>query len=165
MATVLYFSMHTGKRLALPRDEMISQVTRCEKQTFSRTEALDFGTELKKRNFELIIMVDDDDNLQVNRPICMSAYMVLAFVKPGNTVILHKICVQPKYKSQGLGSKILKAQIERLRGRGCSKLQLWSDDSNVIARKMYTSIGFRKVSSVPNYYAPGRNGVQMVTYL
>ena len=162
MAAVLYWSMRTETKLALPREEMIAQVIRCEKRTFPRREAFDFGTELKKRNLALLIAVDDDSMTATTR---MAAYMVLSFVKPGNTATLHKICVEPHYRGQGIATKALKAHAERLKSRGCSKLQLWVDENNALARKLYTSIGFEEMSSVPNYYAIGRTGVHMVLRL
>ncbi|KAL9131776.1 MAG: hypothetical protein Q9217_000381 [Psora testacea] len=166
MATVFCSSMHTGTKLVLPRDEMIAQVIRCEKQTFSRNEVLDFDIELKKRNLELIIVVDDGSMaLTKQADVDVAAYMVLSFTKPGNRVTLHKICVQPKYRAQGLASRILRAQIEILKRRGCSKLQLWVDESNNLARRLYVRTGFQKVNSVVDYYAPGRTGVQMVFQL
>ena len=135
------------------------EVIACEKKTFARSEAFDFHSEMKKRNIELVVFVDTDHSNA--KDVCVVAYIVLSFSKPGSHVFLHKICVQPGYRGQGIATQKLREITKGLKSRGCSKLQLWVKENNTLALKLYHKLGFEQVSHVRNYYGSGQNGLQM----
>lgn len=160
MANIVINSLHTGESLRAAKDELIHQVQHVEKKTFPRREALDFSAELQKRNTDLVIIVDDAEGFTPAKPK-MVAYMVFVHLKAGNVVLLHKICVDGEYRRRGIAKFVLEAQAERLKKQGCTKIQLWVDEGNVPARALYNVLGLEEVSTVNDYYAAGRNGIQM----
>ena len=161
MANILINSLHTGESHRAAKDELIHQVQHVEKKTFPRREALDFSAELRKRNMDLVIIVDEANLYTLARPR-MVAYMVFVHLKAGNTVLLHKICVDGEYRRRGIARTVLEAQAERLKKQGCTKIQLWVDEGNVPARGLYNGLGLEEMSTVNDYYAAGRNGIQML---
>lgn len=136
------------------------QIERAEKRTFGRHEALDFTTELKKRNLELVVAYDETNEIVPGTP-ALVAYLVFVYSKPGNTVTLHKICVQKSYRRRGVARFMLSKLVERLKKQGASKIQLWVDESNASAKLLYQGVGFEEVGRVSDYYAINRTGVQM----
>lgn len=160
MATIMTISLRTGKPLPVPRQAVLPQVERAEKKNFARHEAFDFHLELKKRNLDLVIILKDDGVLPMETPR-VAAYAVFVHCKPGNSAILHKICVVDDFRRHGIATKILATQIEKYTSRGCSKIQLWVDEQNMPARSLYERAGFHETNKVEKYYAPGRTGLQM----
>ncbi len=160
MATILTMSLQTGKHLCVSKQAVLPQVERAEKKNFARHEAFNFHLELKKRNVDLVIILKDDGIPPRETPM-VAAYSVFVHSKPGNFVMLHKICVLDDFRRQGIAKKILATQAEKYTNRGCSKIQLWVDEQNMPARSLYESVGFQKMNKVDNYYAPGRTGIQM----
>ena len=161
MANVIIKSLHTGKNVQVAKSELIQQVQHVEKKTFPRRDALDFSTEIQKRNTDLVIIVDDAGVFTPARPELV-AYMVFVHLKAGNAVLLHKICVGREYRRRGIARLVLEVQAERLKKQGCNKIQLWVDEANVPARHLYKGLGLEEVSKVNDYYAVGRTGIQMI---
>lgn len=160
MASITYLSLNDPyKQLILPaRAEIVAMVKHAEKRTFPRHEIFDFDTELRKRNTELIVILDE--NLF---PKAVVGYLV--FTRIQRTALLHKICVIEDYRRQGIARKILKKQIEKLRSRNCEKILLWVDEMRRPARCLYTGLGFKDTDWLEDYYAPGRHGIQMTLQL
>lgn len=161
MANVIINSLRTGGKLQIAKDDLTRQVQRVEKKTFPRREAMDFNTELQKRNMDLVIIVDDAGVVTPAGPNLV-AYMVFVHLKAGNAVLLHKICVSEDYRRQGIARIVLESQAERLKKQGCSKIQLWVDEGNAPARCLYKVLDLKEVSRVDDYYAVGRTGIQMI---
>lgn len=157
-------SLRTGKHLPVSKQTVLPQVERAEKKNFARHEAFDFHLELKKRNVHLVIILKDDGNQPKETPVVV-AYSVFVHSKPGNFVLLHKICVLEDFRRQGIATKILATQTAKYTSRGCSKIQLWVDEQNMPARSLYESAGFKEMDRVEDYYAPGRTGLQMALEL
>ena len=160
MATIITMSLQDGKHLPVSKQAVLPQVERAEKKNFARHEAFDFQLELKKRNVDLVIIVKDEGIPPRETPT-VAAYSVFVHSKPGNFVMLHKICVLDDFRRQGIAKKILGAQTQKYTNRGCSKIQLWVDEQNMPARSLYESAGFQELNKVESYYAPGRTGLQM----
>ena len=159
MANVTIKSLHTGEEVRGAKDDLIRQVQQAEKKSFAKREAMDFSTEVRKRNLDLVIIVDDAGAYTPAVPRLV-AYMVFVHLKAGNAVLLHKICVLEDYRRRGIARMVLEFQAERLKKQGSSKIQLWVDEGNVSARGLYKVLGFEEVSRVNDYYV-GRTGIQM----
>jgi len=162
MATIRCLSLLTGEKITKKHD-VIDQIEQAEKKSFAQHEAFDFHNELKKRNLELVVIIDDARD-SASRPTLV-AYMVFTYMKPGSTVMLHKVCVREQFRRQGIAKDVLAAQVKRLKKQGTAKVQLWVDDNNIAARRLYNCIGFEEVSRFSDYYAVGRVGVQMALSL
>ena len=163
MTTISCFSLRTGDKIEISKQDALCNVERAEKKTFARHEALDLNMELQKRNSELIVIMDDD--LSHQGSMILVAYMVSAHIKPAGTVSLHKICVVGRYRHQGVGRRLLTTQIEKLKKQGAVKIQLWVDENNTPARNLYEGTGFKEVRRVSDYYNVGRTGIQMIMKL
>ena len=161
MANVIIQSINTGTNLRVAKEDLIHQIQHVEKKTFPRREALDFSTELQKRNTDLVIVVDDAGIFTPAKPKVV-VYMVFVHLKAGNAVLLHKICVDSDYRRQGIARTVLEAQMQRLKKHGCTRIQLWVHEENVPARGLYKILGLQEVSMVKDYYAAGRNGIQLL---
>ena len=162
MAAIVCRSFRTENAVNVPRDLLLRQIASCEKRAFSSKEAMDFGLECRKRNVEVVVIIDEESEPM---RIHVVAYLVTATAKAGRHVSLNKICVDPSHRSMGLGTRLLKELIEMLSRRGKSQVRLWVDGHNHVALKLYTKVGFQRVSEVANYYGPGREGVSMVLYI
>lgn len=160
MANVIIKSLHTAEKLRVTKDDLIHQVQHVEKKTFARREVMDFSTELRKRNTDLVVVVDDAGASTPAMPKLV-AYMIFVHLKAGKAVLLHKICVLEDYRRRGIAKIVLEIQAERLKKQGCSKIQLWVDEGNVPARRLYKVLGLEEVNRVNDYYAVGRTGIQM----
>ena len=158
MATITCFS-RTGQKLTTARQLVVRKVEHVEKKAFPRHEAFDFATELRKRSLELNVILNDEVSM-TNGEIVLVAY-----TKNTNLVNLHKICVQESFRRQGIGQKLLFMQIEKLRRRGATKVQLWVDENNLAARLLYEKAGFEEVRRLEDCYISGRTGIQMIKNL
>ena len=165
MATITCLSFPTCRKLNLSRQDVVREIERTEKESFARHEVFDFASELKKRNVELIVIVDDDGRPSPRGKVGVVAYMTIAHTKNANMVNLHKICVHESFRQRGIGKKLLIAQTEKLKKHGATNIQLWVDESNSPARMLYQKIGFKEVRRLGNYYTTDRAGVQMVMNL
>jgi ribosomal protein S18 acetylase RimI-like enzyme len=56
---------------------------------------------------------------------------------------VHDLAVLPEHQGRGIGRALLASAEERARARGCAKLTLEVLESNVGARRLYESFGFR----------------------
>lgn len=157
MAAIVCLSLDLHTQVSPPlRAEIIAWVKKAEGRNFPRNEFFDFDTELKKRNAELTVILDE--NLFPG-PKAVIAYLV--FTRLQRTALLHKICVMEEHRRQGIARRILKMQIEKLRCRNCGRILLWVDETRVPARCLYAGLGFKKSDRLEDYYAPGRHGIQM----
>ena len=148
--------VHQAARLP----NLLDQVKRVEKRIFPRDEALDFDYELKKRNTEMIIVLEETVN---NHECGLAAYLVYARLH--GVVLVHKVCVLDRYQRQGVATAMLSWLKGKLQGQGCQKLQLWVDEARIPARSLYESLGFRIADRAKDYYVPGRTGIKMVLSL
>ena len=162
MATITCWPMDLSKPIPIPASttDLLRWLKHAEKQNFPRTEALDFDSELAKRNTKVILIIDE---AALPAPQALIAYSV--FSRNKRLMLLHKVCVLEAHRRKGIARGMLELQISRLRSQGCRSLQLWVDEKRVPARCLYASLGFRAVRSWEDYYAPGRTGILMVLSL
>lgn len=142
-------------------NNLIASVKRLEKKSFPGSEALDFDTELKKRNTHLVCAIENAS--VIGEGISLIAYLVYARMK--RTVLLHKLCVLQEHRGNGIGRQMMTWLMVELTKKGCESIQLWVDESRKPARALYASLGFEEVDYVVDYYAPGRAGFKMILHL
>ena len=133
------------------RITLLSAIEKIEKKNFPTKEALDFASELKKRNTELLVYLGPDS--------LVIAYAI--FNRVGKVALVHKIFVDEQYRRQGIASKMLKGHIYRLSRQGCANVQLWVDETREPARKLYQGMGFEEIDCLKDYYSLGRTGIKM----
>ena len=164
MAAITTASLQTGKEVLVARKDLLRQVQRLEKKNFPQHEALDLNEELKKRNGELVAILDDVSIHSMSEPTLV-AYSAFVHSKPGNVVILHKVCIKEDFRRQGIAKNMLRTQIEKLKKQNCSKIQLWVRKENDTAINLYKAVGFEDMSTVDSYYGPGQTGLSMAMCL
>ena len=57
---------------------------------------------------------------------------------------LAELYVVPERRGSGIGRRLLRAAVERARGRGCDFLDLSTSEDDVAARHLYEAEGFRR---------------------
>ncbi len=142
-------------------DKLLADIKRAEKKSFSTADSLDFDTELKKRNSHLVCSIKGNGDHKQEHPLI--GYMVYARTK--RTALLHKICVLPPYRRQGIARQMMTWLLSDLTNKGCDDVQLWVAESNESARALYASLRFEQIDHVTDYYAPGRAGIKMILHL
>ncbi|KAI4122507.1 MAG: hypothetical protein LQ347_006476 [Umbilicaria vellea] len=160
MAAISLYLLDLSPLAAVDNHKALAQVVRAEKKAFPKSEVFDFDRELRKRNTELVCLLDSPNP---NEAYTVAAYLV--FVRIQRTTLLHKICVLEKYRRRGLARSLLQKLQEDLRAQGCEEIQLWVDEARRPARSLYADTGFEEVDCVENYYAPGRTGIKMALKL
>lgn len=82
---------------------------------------------------------------------------------------LFNIAVDPRFQGKGYGKRLLSSLIEQLRTQGVLTLWLEVRESNLVAQKLYNSLGFNEVTLRKNYYptpsGTRENAVVMALYL
>ena len=154
------WSIDGERRFKFPRKAVLDQIVRAEKKTFPQREALDFESELRKRNAELQVVLDG--TAEDPAPV-LAAYFVYNYMP--KTAIMQKVCVTEKYRRQGIATRMLQLQREKLSARGCQKVHLWVDEDRMPARRLYSAAGFKELNRVDDYYGSGRTAIQMILNL
>ncbi|MCJ1340052.1 hypothetical protein MMC09_005346 [Bachmanniomyces sp. S44760] len=143
-----------------------SQIINLERKTFPRSEALAIVPELAKNNTFLSVATENDPPVpNSGLQKVLVAYVIYARQK--RLILLHKLCVAPKWQRQGIGRGLLVDVLENLKveGREGMKMDLWVDERRVGARALYEGLGFELEERVEEYYGPTRTGLKMVLEL
>lgn len=156
--TVLSLDLHKSPKS--DQQDILEPVKHAERKTFPRNEAFDFDLELKKRNTELIIVMDDSEPSSSPK---VAAYAVYAHTQ--SLTMLHKLCVKEDFRLRGIARRLLLSQHQMLLLLGCSQVALWVNKERVPARQLYLSIGFVEVRRLGNYCGLNRTAVRMVLHL
>ncbi|KAJ5086336.1 Acetyltransferase GNAT family [Penicillium alfredii] len=137
--------------------EILAQISRVEKKTFPTNEAFGFGEDLwRKKPNTRVLYATQTEGARSD----LIAYAV--YVRQKGVALLHKVCVSPSHRRQGVGQQLMSYIQQRLRKEGCQSIQLWVDQAREPARALYLRCGFEEREQIPDYYAPGRTGIRMV---
>lgn len=68
-----------------------------------------------------------------------------------NYIDIVTFCVDPKYRRQGIGKKLLTGVVKFAQRNSCETF-LEVAEKNVAARNLYVSFGFKEISVRKNYY-------------
>ncbi|HAA90505.1 MAG TPA: ribosomal-protein-alanine N-acetyltransferase [Peptococcaceae bacterium] len=76
------------------------------------------------------------------------------------------VAVHPDYRGRKIGRKLMNTLIDFARIRGAQTMLLEVRPSNLPARKLYHSLGFRQIGLRVNYYVEtGEDAIVMLKYL
>jgi len=79
---------------------------------------------------------------------------------------LGNVAVDPAWRRRGMARRLIRAVMERAAARGVRELFLEVRPSNMGARQLYESFGFRRVGQRRNYYQkPVEDAVVMRVFL
>lgn len=82
--------------------------------------------------------------------------------KSGVTGRIYSLAVSDEFRGRKLGRRLMSQLIEELSHRGVRRAYLEVEQSNTSAVKLYETLGFRSIGTLPDYYGEGRNGWHMV---
>ena len=158
MATIILFDANFDPaKIEISRFQLLNEVKQAEKKNFPRSEAFDFDTELKKRNTELIAIIDIGGGASGKHHVLLGYLVCTRLPK---IAMLSKMCVLEEQRRRGIARRMLGDLIARLQCQGCLSIQLWVDEARTPAHSLYQSLGFVEVDRVQDYYSPGRTGVK-----
>jgi ribosomal protein S18 acetylase RimI-like enzyme len=92
-----------------------------------------------KQHPERLVLLALHEHEVVGAAVCFMGYSTFA-AKPRLNV--HDLCVLAAHRGHGLGRRLMEAVLERARAAGCSAVSLEVRTDNVIARRLYQSLGF-----------------------
>jgi len=72
------------------------------------------------------------------------------------------VAVHPEYRGLGIGEKVLRENIRRLKELGARKVVLEVRVSNTVAIQLYKKLGFEISNLLRNYYWDGEDAYEMV---
>jgi len=85
----------------------------------------------------------------------------IAIVDYGREAKIISFAVKREFRGKGIGTKLLKAAIERCKRRGKERILLEVRVSNSIAQRLYKKNGFKIIDVIPNYYNDGEDAYLM----
>ena len=94
-------------------------------------------------------------------------YCLSALERKGNTIRGHilSIAVLPEYRGRGIGKRMM-SEVERiLKEKGAEYVYLEVEEDNLVARRLYESLGYKEAGKIERYYPWGANAVIMVKKL
>jgi len=79
----------------------------------------------------------------------VSILFTVSTAEGGPAAWLEDMIVDPKYRSQGLGQRLLHEAIAGARAAGCTRITLLTDTTNATAMRFYERDGFVRSQMVP----------------
>ncbi len=67
----------------------------------------------------------------------------------GRVAVLEDMIVDPSYRKQGIGTKLIQYALEDAKSRGCMRVTLLTDSENLKAQKFYRDCGFNLSPMLP----------------
>lgn len=100
-----------------------------------------FADSLEKEDHVYVVAAADGGEEELAGMVEASVVSPCAVFRPKSVVHVHSLQVQPRYRGQGIGRRLLEEALDWGRGRGCVEAEL-----NVLAKnpahKLYESEGF-----------------------
>lgn len=75
---------------------------------------------------------------------------------------IYTLTVSPRAQGRGVGRALLEKALHALQERGVRRVFLEVAADNPPAIRLYRSLGFRQIGTLPDYYAPGRPALHML---
>ena len=80
----------------------------------------------------------------------LGSVFVIPFERSAETAQLRMLYVEPEARGMGIGTLLVKQVVAFAREHGYRRVKLWTQESLISARKIYSAQGFKMVSSKPN---------------
>jgi len=82
----------------------------------------------------------------------LRGFIIILYRKGTRVAGIETINVDPVYRKQGVGLRLLNAAEECLRKKGIHKIRLEVSTTNHAAIMLYENVGFKKIALLKNYY-------------
>lgn len=80
-------------------------------------------------------------------------------------VNIYNLCVKEEFRNKGIGTKLLKSALEISKQKKFRKVFLEVKSDNLVAKKIYESLGFKEIGIRKKYYFNGRDAFVMMLEL
>lgn len=74
---------------------------------------------------------------------------------------LYSLAVHPSLRGQGIAAQLLRAGYQWMADTGLTRCSAEVKVANSAARAVYARFGFTEIATLPDYYAPGHDGVRL----
>ena len=129
--------------LRLMKETDLPIVLELEEQLFTSTWKMDdFLYEMNENPFSQMFVWEEDSEIVGY----MGIWIIFEHAQ------LTNLAVNKKYQGKGYGRKLLEMGISLCQEAGCEIMTLEVRQSNVVAKSLYQSCGFEKVSVKKDYY-------------
>ena len=72
------------------------------------------------------------------------------------------VAILPEYRNQGRGRRLMIAMMDHALKRGAEKMTLEVREGNLVAQRLYASLGFEQNGFRPNYYSDTGEGAKLL---
>ncbi len=72
------------------------------------------------------------------------------------------VAILPEYRKQGRGRRLMIAMMEHAAQRGAEKMTLEVREGNLVAQRLYASLGFEQNGFRPRYYSDTGEGAKLL---
>lgn len=83
----------------------------------------------------------------------------------GHEIQVLSVAVEPRHRRRGIGSRLLEAYLEALRGEGVREATLEVGVSNRAAQALYSRLGFETLGRQTRYYRGGESALLLESQL
>ena len=113
-----------------------------------------------KRQLEYLILDANSDCLVEKQDGTIRAFLIVTYRQGSSTCHIETVDVDPVFKNQGIGLKLLEAAEIDMRRRGMRYSKLEVSDGNEAALRLYRKAGYTSKEKIENYYTFEHNGTR-----
>jgi ribosomal-protein-alanine N-acetyltransferase len=148
-----------------PADATIRRVERADLLSVVRIERACFSDPWPYDAFERLL--DEPSFLVAERDGAVVGYVIADVTPNHGRDIGHvkDLAVHPETRGEGIGRRLLRSALARLRGVGAAVVRLEVREGNSVARSLYADEGFEPIRRVSNYYRDGEDALVLVVDL
>lgn len=147
-------------RIELAKESQIDNLVQC--LHFSDLERVYFNDVGKTKNMLLKGIEKQEIYIAIYNDKCLGFLWYMPRGAFGNYPYLHLIAVKQEYRSNGIGSKLLNFFEENASTYTITKDFLTVDDFNPRAKKLYESLGYRRIATLQDFYQKGIDSYLMM---
>ncbi len=145
-------SKKTSNHIRPANADDINAICEIEKQCFPGEAAY------TKRQLAYLVQKANGTSLVETCDGTVRAFVIVLYKKGSHVGSIETINVDPKYRTHGIGLRLLAAAEDKMSDRGMSFSQLEVSEGNKVAINLYTRAGYRQKKILKNYYRLEHNG-------
>ena len=137
-------------REAVPRD--LTRIIELERRCFTEQQSYSkrlFRHLLLKANSTFLVEIQDN---------IIQGFIIIVYRKNSTVAGIETIDVNPDFRRNGMGHRLLQAAEQEMKKRRIKKIRLEVSPGNKAAIRLYENEGFKKISLLKNYYLFDHDG-------
>lgn len=136
----------TSQNIRVANQKDIDAITQIEQKSFPAQTAY------PKRQLAYLALKANSTCLIETQEALLRGFVIVVYRKGSLKGWLETIDVDPAFRGQGTGARLLKAAEDEMRKRGKTVAQLEVSKNNKAAINLYTKAGYAITQSLPSYY-------------